>query len=415
MGVLVDRWRRGAVALAVALGTVAAPAAVAQAHTLHRHAAKAHTLHHHQHVGTASASGIKAKAASAKNAKATGSSATPDPALCAQGSPAQAFLSQGDFNYYVPAPGPTGTGFDGSAWSLTGGATVSGQTLDLPAGSQAVSADMCVTSQDPEARLMVRSVNGGDNVQVSVSYYGSGGWSNSQPAGGANGQGTAWTLSNTLNLPKPPPPPPGSTSSGWQIVRFTFTPGGGHSDFQLSSLSIAVPPPTPSTGPCSSPVLSQAFLPSGDTNLYTPAPGQTGGGFEGTGWTLTGGATIAPAARANGTSGMVLDLPAGSMAVSPNICVTSLYPTARMMIRSLFGGDDLSFRVSYGGTNSWTQPHETGHVHGNNSSWTLSDSVQLQPGRNIQGWQIMRVTLVPDGGHSEFQIYDLELDPYAKG
>ena len=40
--------------------------------------------------------------------------------------------------------------------------------------------------------------------------------------------------------------------------------------------------------------------------------------------------------------------------------------------------------------------------------------MHLQPG-NVAGWQIVRLTLVPNGGHSEFQLYDLELDPYAKG
>jgi hypothetical protein len=414
MGPLVDRWRRGVLALGVALAAPAVPAAVAQAHVHHRskhrhHVTRIHRRHRH---------GVRT---GAKVANATDTSTTPSTALCSQGSPSQSFLSQGDFNYYVDVPGPGGTGFDGSTWSLNGGAASAGGVLDLPAGSQAVSPDVCITSDNPEVRMMVRSVNGGDGVQVSVSYYTSAGWSKAKPAGGVNGQGTNWTLSGTINLPKPPPPPPGSGppppgggSSSWQIVRFTLTPGGGHSEFNLSGLSLAVPPPTPSTGPCSEPVLSQIFLPAGDASYYTPAPGQAGGGFVGTGWTLTGGANIVTTTRDDGTGGLVLDLPAGSMAVSPDMCVTSLYPTARMMLRSLYGGDDISFRVSYGGTNTWTNPHETGHVHGSNKSWTLSDSVHLQPS-NVSGWQVLRVTLVPDGGHGEFQLYDLELDPYARG
>ena len=423
MGPLVDRWRRACVVLGLALAVAAtATATPAQAQAQHRarhrhHGARTHRVHDRA-AGSSNAAGSAAKARTVNSSQ----SPTPTTALCAQGSPEQAFLGQGDFNYYASVPGPAGTGFDGSTWSLSGGATTAGGVVDMPAGSQAVSPDICITTGDPEARTLVRSVKGGDNVQVSVSYYTSAGWSQSQPAGGVNGQGTNWSLSNTINLPHPPPSPPaagpesspGSVSGGWEIVRFTFTPGGGHSDFQLTHLGIAVPPPTPSTGPCSSPILSQTFLPAGDTNYYTPAPGQSGGGFLGTGWTLTSGAKIVTATRADGSSGLVLDLPAGSMAVSPNMCVTALYPTARMMIRSLFGGDDLSFRVSYGGTDTWTNPHETGHIHGNNSDWSLSDSVQLKPG-NGSGWQVLRVTLVPNGGHSEFQLYDLELDPYAKG
>ncbi len=189
-------------------------------------------------------------------------------------------------------------------------------------------------------------------------------------------------------------------------MRFVLVPGGGKNEFQVSGLGVSALPPVADTGPCSDPILSQAFLPLGDTNYYTQAPGFST-------WTMTGGAQIETTTLADGTSGQVLDLPAGSMAVSPNICVTSAYPTARMLIKSLNGGDDISFRVSYSSTNTWTNPHETGHVHGNLSNWTTSDSIQLQPG-NGAGWQIVRLTLVPDGGHSEFQVYNLQLDPYAK-
>ena len=359
------------------------------------------------------------KAPTATHAQATGPASPSD---CSQPSLTQAFLSDGDFNYYAPAPGPAGVGFNGSSWTLSGGAQLdttqradggTGQVLSLPAGSQVVSPDMCImTSQNPLARAMVRSLDGAGGLQVQISYEDSGTWSKPQGAGGVNGQGSSWTASNTINIPPGPPGPPGQTST-WEIVRFTFTAPSGPGSVQMYGLGVAAPPPVPSTGACSNPVLSQAFLPAGDTNYYTAAPGQTGGGFVGTGWTLTGGAKIVTATRSDDSSGPVLDLPAGSLAVSPNICVTSLYPTARMMVRSLFGGDDLSFRVSYADTNTWTNPHETGHVHGNDTSWTLSDPVQLQP-PNQPGWQIV-ADARPNGAHSEFQIYDLELDPYARG
>src|SRR6202035_5111332 len=84
---------------------------------------------------------------------ATGASSSGAAAVCSQRPPGQAFLASGDFNYYSPAPGPLGLGYDGSTWSLSGGASVvsaqhpdgaTGDTLDLPAGSQAVSPDICV-------------------------------------------------------------------------------------------------------------------------------------------------------------------------------------------------------------------------------------------------------------------------------
>ena len=231
---------------------------------------------------------------------------------------------------------------------------------------------------------MVRSLVGNANIQVSLSFYVPGsGWTNPQGAGSLNPQGTAWTLSNPSPLPNPPGA--GNTNT-WQVVRFVFAGGGGKSDSQFYGLGVSALPPPPSTGPCSDPVLTQAFLPANDRNYYTQAPDFSA-------WTLTNGAQVEPATLGDGSTGQVLDLPAGSMAVSPNICVTSAYPTARMMIRSLLGGDDMSFRVSYANTNTWTNPHETGHVHGNLANWTLSDSVNLQPA-NTSGWQIVRLTLV---------------------
>jgi hypothetical protein len=150
-------------------------------------------------------------AAPAASALATSASVCSPPPL------GQPFLGSGDFNYYAAAPGPNGTGFDGSSWRLTGGAKIvttqlangaTGRALDLPTGSQAVSPDLCVkSSQNPIARTMVRSLNGGDSLQIQASYSTGTGWSNPQGPGGVSGQGTAWTVSNTFNIPPPPPPP----------------------------------------------------------------------------------------------------------------------------------------------------------------------------------------------------------------
>lgn len=364
-------------------------------------------------VAALATAGLASTAAQAASYSILGG--TPDPTQCSQPNLGQPYLASGDWNYYAPAPGPADTAFDGSGWMLSNGAkTVStqlgdgstGLALDLPAGSSAVSPAVCVIpSNNPMDRAMVRSLVGNANVQVSLSFYVPGsGWTSPQGAGNLNPQGTAWTLSNASQLPNPPG---GTNINTWQVVRFVFAGGGGKSDSQFYGLNVSALPPPPTTGPCSNPVLTQAFLPANDQNYYTQAPDFST-------WTLANGAQVEPATLADGTTGQVLDLPAGSMAVSPNICVTSAYPTARMMIRRLLGGDDISFRVSYGSTNSWTNPHETGHVHGNLTNWSLSDSVNLQPA-NTAGWQIVRLTLVPGGSHSEFQVYNLQLDPYAKG
>jgi hypothetical protein len=43
----------------------------------------------------------------------------------------------------------------------------------------------------------------------------------------------------------------------------------------------------------------------------------------------------------------VLDLPSGSKAVSPTICVTTEFPTARTMVRNVVGAEGVFFYVSY--------------------------------------------------------------------
>ena len=65
------------------------------------------------------------------------------------------------------------------------------------------------------------------------------------------------------------------------------------------------------------------LLSFGDSNWYTLTPGESLDNFDGGGWTLTGGAQIQTTDLADGQTGSVLDLPSGSTAVSPTICVDS--------------------------------------------------------------------------------------------
>ena len=181
----------------------------------------------------------------------------------------------------------------------------------------------------------------------------------------------------------------------------------------VASPALAATPPV-DTSACSTPQLSQPFLSVHDGNWYTLAPGQTGQSFDGTGWVLSGGARILTTKLADGTSGSVLDLPSGSKAVSPTICVTSSYPIARTMVRNVVGAEGVFFYVSYAGTNTWTDPRNTGQVHGSNTAWTISDPVNIQPS-NLSAWQPARFTFIPGGHTSDFQIYDFYVDPRMKG
>jgi hypothetical protein len=172
------------------------------------------------------------------------------------------------------------------------------------------------------------------------------------------------------------------------------------------------------TSMCTTPVFSQPFLSWRDTNSYTLVSGQSADNFSGAGWVLSGGASLVTTTLADGTTGSVLDLPTGSQAVSPTICVASDYPDARMMVSNLSGsnGGEMDFAVSYAGTSSATTPQQTGTFkttsnQGVSGNWLLSAPADMQPG-SAPGWQPMQITLTPSGPKkTDFQIYNLYVDP----
>jgi hypothetical protein len=167
------------------------------------------------------------------------------------------------------------------------------------------------------------------------------------------------------------------------------------------------------TSMCSNPMLTQPFQSIKDSNWYTLMPGETPGSFDGSGWTLSGGAKVLTTTLPDGSTGSVLDLPSGSQAVSPTVCVTSDYPTARAMVQDVRGAEGVFFYVSYEGTNTWNTPKNTGQVHGSGTAWTAVTPVNLQP-FNTAGWQPVRITLIPGGKTSDFRLYNLYLDPHAR-
>ena len=182
------------------------------------------------------------------------------------------------------------------------------------------------------------------------------------------------------------------------------------------SPAMASPKPTTSvdTSACSNPQFSHPFLSAGDSNWYTLAPGQSPDSFNGGGWTLSGGAQIIPTQLQDGQTGSVLDLPSGSTAVSPTMCVSSDYPTARTMVRDVVGSQGVHMFVAYAGAKTANKPQDTGQVHGNQTDWTLSNTINIHPG-NRAGWQLVQFTLVPGGKSSDFHIYNFYVDPRMKG
>jgi hypothetical protein len=164
---------------------------------------------------------------------------------------------------------------------------------------------------------------------------------------------------------------------------------------------------------CTESVLTQPFLYVGDENWYTIAPGTSADNFAAKGWTLSGGASLKSVVLEDGKTGSVLDLPSGSKAVSPNFCITQEYPKARAIVRNVVGSEGVYFYVSYLGTASWETPKNTGQVHGSGTAWTPVTPVNMQP-YAVAGWQIVNLTLVPGGTKSDFQLYNLYIDPYVR-
>lgn len=164
---------------------------------------------------------------------------------------------------------------------------------------------------------------------------------------------------------------------------------------------------------CPEPTLSQPFLSGGDTNWYVLVPGQDENGFNGAGWTLSEGASVAPGDPEDGQPASVLDMRSGAEAISPVICITSAYPRGRMMVRNAVGGDGVEFYVSYVNTPSWKHPQKTAKVHGKGTESTLSTPVNLKPA-NIEDGQLVRFIFVARGHDSDFQIYDFYVDPFCR-
>ena len=188
------------------------------------------------------------------------------------------------------------------------------------------------------------------------------------------------------------------------------SPAMAGNKFAAATTAIAAASTTTSTtANCSVPPLTSPFAAYGDTNLYALVPGEVFDGLAGTGWTLTGGASIRTATLADGSTGQVLDLPAGSIAVSPAMCVDYTYPTARMMVRTITQGAPVSFFAEYAGTGNLVS---AGNVKSQGSGWQPSAVLQTNPGTQ-PGWQLAQFALIA-GNTGDTQVYNLFVDPRMK-
>lgn len=173
-----------------------------------------------------------------------------------------------------------------------------------------------------------------------------------------------------------------------------------------------------SAGPglCPGQVFSQPFLEQGDSSFYTLVPG---GEFNSPseGWLLYNGAHVLRTSRPSGTTGGVLDLPSGAVAISPPVCVTLQYPTARVWVRDVKGSEGVTTAVAYLGTRfTVTTPQSVGQVHGQQTSWTLSNPINVQPqiGSGSEGTREARFVFLAGGRTSDFQLSGLWVDPHMR-
>lgn len=179
----------------------------------------------------------------------------------------------------------------------------------------------------------------------------------------------------------------------------------------IASLAVLSSQAMATTTSCTAPSpVEQVFLYAGDLNYYAPLPGESYDNLAGTGWSLSSGAKIVTTTLSDGKTGSVLDLPSGSKAVSPEICLTNEYPSARTQVRNAVGSQNVSIQMAYYGTSSWGGTKNVASVTGSGSAWTLSNVLKLPTG-NLIGWNRARFTFVASGKSSESHIYNFYVDP----
>ena len=338
-----------------------------------------------------------------------------DTSACSQHGLSQPFLAGGDSSWYAMAPGVSTDVFAATGWTLSGGAKLAqeelgdgalGAVLDLPAGSSAVSPYMCVNADFEVARAQIRNIAGKSGaITFASSVRGTTTWNNAKTTNLSTAS-TTWGLSSVAKIEP-------AAASAWQLVQFTLTNDNSSGEVQLYNLAAQASPSlalaSVDTSACAPPPLTQVFLWAGDSLWYTPAPGLSSIGFEGIGWTLRGGASIVQTLLPNGSVGPALDLPPGSQAVAPVMCVTVEYPLARAHMRPVVGDGGVELAVAYKGTTTWNNPEKSAEIKGPKDNWGLSGKASIEPGKD-PGWQLVQMTLTAkEKEHA--QVYDFQVDP----
>lgn len=181
-----------------------------------------------------------------------------------------------------------------------------------------------------------------------------------------------------------------------------------------SASAMASPNPDAESASCPGQTFSQPFEAFGDSNYYTLVEGsEFNGGAEG--WQLRNGAEVVEGTRPDGSSGGVLDLPSGAVAVSPPVCVTLQYPKARAWIDTVEGRGGVSVGVFYAGT----KPGGTASGRLSDMSadgWSLSKPFNVKPqlASGEEGVREVQFVFTNNTKSSEFHLWGLFVDPWMR-
>ena len=159
---------------------------------------------------------------------------------------------------------------------------------------------------------------------------------------------------------------------------------------------------------CASNALTEPFSALGDTNEYALIPGESADSFNGTGWTLSGGAKVLTTKLSDGTTGDVLQIPSGGAAVSPPMCVTSSYSSLRTMLRNVTGSASLNIAVAFTSNNRTATSTDSIALSG--TAWNVSPVMAIGPLSGNAAQQAV-FSMSVGGKASEEQVYDLYVDP----
>jgi hypothetical protein len=162
---------------------------------------------------------------------------------------------------------------------------------------------------------------------------------------------------------------------------------------------------------CPGQTFSQPFAALQDLNYYTLVQGSS---FDSPdeGWGLHNGAAIVSSTRPDGSSGGSLDLPSGSYAVSPPVCVTLQYPTARTWVEGVKGPGGVVVGVYYAGSRPVGLPVAL-LTAAQGAGWQLSKPFAVRPQLTgaEEGVREVRFVFASVGRGSDYRLSGLYVDP----